>query len=125
MNLVQPRIRPPSASRGDELRLERLRRGIDTVDDRILALLNERALLARDVARVKAVESLPIYNPEREREVMDRLAARATSFPSESVFAVYREVIRACRAVQEPLVPSREPAVRAARCSSHVRGLSG
>jgi chorismate mutase/prephenate dehydratase len=101
MNLVQP-LRPGSCStRTDDVGLNPLRRSIDAIDDRIVALLDERANLARRVARVKAGGNLPVYDPERERKVLDRLAARATSFPRESTRAVYREVIRACRAVQE------------------------
>jgi chorismate mutase/prephenate dehydratase len=99
MSSSRPGSRGPAC--GPDTSLAQLRTNIDAVDDRILALLDERAHLARRVGLLKSVENLPVRDVDRERKVMDRLAARVTSFPSESIRTVYREVIRACRAVQE------------------------
>jgi chorismate mutase/prephenate dehydratase len=79
------------------------RRQIDEIDDKILALLEDRARVVADVARAKRDSSLPTYDPDRERQVLDRLAARAGRFPAEAIRAVYREVMSACLALQEPL----------------------
>jgi chorismate mutase/prephenate dehydratase len=83
--------------------LENLRKRIDELDDDILKLLDERARVVADVAKAKQASSLPTYDPERERLVLDRLAARAGRFPAEAIRAVYREVMSACLALQEPL----------------------
>ena len=79
------------------------RRRIDDLDDKILALLDERAHVVSDVARSKRDANLPTYDPDRERQVLDRLASRAGRFPAEAIRAVYREVMSACLALQEPL----------------------
>ncbi len=79
------------------------RRHIDDLDDKILALLDERARVVADVALAKRQASLPTYDPDRERQVLDRLAVRAGRFPAEAIRAVYREVMSACLALQEPL----------------------
>lgn len=76
---------------------------IDTLDDEILRLLNERARVVADVAAAKRTQSLPTYDPERERQVLERLAGKAGQFPAEAIVAVYREVMSACLALQEPI----------------------
>jgi chorismate mutase/prephenate dehydratase len=79
------------------------RKRIDELDDQILKLLDERAGVVAEIARAKRDANLPTYDPERERQVLDRLAARGGRFPPESVRAVYREVMSASLALQEPL----------------------
>jgi chorismate mutase/prephenate dehydratase len=83
--------------------LDDLRKRIDELDEGILKLLDERARVMGDVAHAKREANLPTYDPERERQVLDRLASRAGRFPSEAIRAVYREVMSACLALQEPL----------------------
>ena len=84
--------------------LDDLRRRIDRIDDEILALLESRADLARDVAREKRATGAATYDPERERAVLARLEARSGGrFPREAIRAVFREVMSACLAVQEPV----------------------
>jgi len=83
--------------------LDPLRQRIDDLDDRILKLLDERARVVGEVARVKREANLPTYDPERERLVLDRLAARAGPFPADAIRAVYREVMSACLALEQPI----------------------
>ena len=84
--------------------LDELRHRIDQIDDEILALLESRADMARDVAREKRASGAATYDPERERAVLARLEARSAGrFPREAIRAVFREVMSACLAVQEPV----------------------
>ncbi len=71
--------------------LKDLRRRIDRVDEALLALLEERMALCRDIAAVKAAEGLPLEDSAREAEVL----ARAGVFRE-----VFREIIRLCKEVQ-------------------------
>jgi chorismate mutase len=50
--------------------LEERRRLIDSIDRRVVRLLNERASQAIALGRVKKTRGLPIYQPEREEEVL-------------------------------------------------------
>jgi chorismate mutase len=66
--------------------LRRLRRRIDSLDRKIVGLLNERAELGREVGRAKAAAGRrAIRDAEREREVLLRVSmanpgiARATN----------------------------------------------
>jgi chorismate mutase/prephenate dehydratase len=86
-----------------EISLDRLRKRIDDLDDRLLKLLDERAHVVGEVARVKRAGNLPTYDPERERLVLDRLAARAGPFPADAIRAVFREIMSACLALEQPI----------------------
>src|SRR6185369_11966182 len=56
------------------------------------------------VAREKEVRRIATHDPEREREVLERLAKKgAGRFPREAIVAVYREVMSACLAIQTPI----------------------
>lgn len=86
--------------------LPALREQIDALDDRLLALISERAGLACQVARAKAAlgEAADIYRPEREAEILRRLVqANPGPLDQEQVTTVFREVMSACRALQQPL----------------------
>lgn len=83
--------------------LGNVRKTIDALDDDILELLEKRARIVGEVARAKRENNLPTFDPAREREVIERLSARASAFPPEAVRAVYREVMSACLALQEPI----------------------
>ena len=47
------------------------RRKIDEIDRKLVELLNERSRCALEIGRLKRVESLPLYQPERERKVLE------------------------------------------------------
>jgi chorismate mutase/prephenate dehydratase len=87
--------------------LARLRARIDALDDRVLELLNERARLAQAVGHLKinnGERGGPIYRPEREAQVVCRLrAANAGPLPGESVERLFKEIMSACRALEQPL----------------------
>jgi chorismate mutase len=51
--------------------LARLREAIDHVDEVLVRLLNQRAKYAIEIGRIKGVMQLPIYSPEREKQVLD------------------------------------------------------
>ena len=53
-----------------EAELTRLREAIDRVDDVLVKLLNQRAKYAIEIGEIKGVLSLPVYSPEREKEVL-------------------------------------------------------
>jgi len=53
-----------------EAELTRLREAIDRVDDVLVKLLNQRAKYAVEIGEIKGHLDLPIYAPEREKEVL-------------------------------------------------------
>ncbi|MEP6609175.1 MAG: prephenate dehydratase [Burkholderiaceae bacterium] len=84
--------------------LKSLRSAIDRVDTRLLELLNERAQLAIDVGRIKHGAGAPVLRPERETEILQRIAASNGGPLSKAhITHIFREVISACRALERPL----------------------
>lgn len=57
--------------------LDSLRRSIDEIDSRLLALIEERVRLVLSVGDYKRQHGLAIYDPERERKLIERLTAEA------------------------------------------------
>jgi chorismate mutase / prephenate dehydratase len=93
---------------GSQAQLERLRQRIDLLDGEILTLLNERARCALEVAEVKQAASgdaAPVfYRPEREAQVLRNIAAKNSGpLSDEKVMQVYRQIMSACLALEEPL----------------------
>jgi chorismate mutase / prephenate dehydratase len=83
-------------------RLEDLRADIDAVDRQLIDLLNRRAALGLEAGRAKAAAGRPMIDPEREREVLARVAAAATGpLPTEYVVALYAGLIETIRTLEE------------------------
>jgi chorismate mutase/prephenate dehydratase len=83
-------------------KLAGLRRRIDKLDDQILALLQQRAGVAKDVfeEKVKAAKGgkVKVIVPEREAQVLRRLKDKGgKTLPGKGVEAVFREVISLSR----------------------------
>ena len=81
--------------------LEKLRAEIDRLDDEIHALIQSRAALAQKIGGLK--QGAPAYRPEREAQVLERLSAKGGILPAERVTAVFREIISACRGLEEAI----------------------
>src|SRR5438132_2053948 len=82
--------------------IDKLRREIDAVDDELLKLINKRAGLAGRIGALK--QGAPAYRPERETEILRRVAAMNPGpLAPERVSGVFREVISACRGLEETI----------------------
>jgi chorismate mutase/prephenate dehydratase len=84
--------------------IEQLRQEIDTLDREIVARLNRRAELARQIGALKADQQTATFAPGREEQVLAR--ARQSNegpLPVAAIEAIYREIISACRALERPL----------------------
>ncbi len=46
------------------------RRRIDEIDKKLIELLNERSRCALEIGKIKQAENIPLYQPERENEVL-------------------------------------------------------
>lgn len=84
--------------------LDALRRKIDSLDDQILDLLNQRAQLAIDIGHQKSGEGRSVYAPQREKRILARLLRRNRGpLRPTSVQAIFREVMSACLALEKPV----------------------
>jgi chorismate mutase len=49
------------------------RRRIDTIDEQLLRLINSRSACAIEIGRLKRLAGLPIYTPDREAWILERV----------------------------------------------------
>lgn len=86
------------------MNLDKLRNKIDNLDTQIIQLLNERTKRALEIGDLKKKNNANIYVPSREREVFEKLCrSNEGPLPSESVKAIYREIMSAGLALQHNL----------------------
>ena len=86
--------------------LGRIRARIDEVDAALQELLSERAQLAQRVGISKHSDgrTVDFYRPEREAEVLRAAIARNKGpLRDEEILRLFREIMSACLAQQEPL----------------------
>jgi chorismate mutase / prephenate dehydratase len=81
--------------------IEKLRREIDALDDELVALVQRRAGLAQKIGGLK--HGAPAYRPEREAEILKRISSKTGLLPSDRMIAVFREIISACRGLEEAI----------------------
>ena len=53
--------------------MESWRRRIDAIDEQLMRLLNSRSACALEIGRIKRRLGLPVYSPEREAWILDRV----------------------------------------------------
>lgn len=76
--------------------MEEIRKRINDIDKSIVRLLDQRAKIVKKISDVKRKERIPIFAPEREKAVFDRISKFSdSSFPTESLKFIYREIISA------------------------------
>jgi chorismate mutase/prephenate dehydratase len=86
--------------------LDGIRRRIDEVDRQIQALIDERATFAQQVGVSKGEHAAAVdyYRPEREAEVLRNVLLRNKGpLRNEEMLRLFREIMSACLAQQEPL----------------------
>ena len=70
------------------------RKKIDSIDAKILELLNERARASQHIGKIKKKKGERIYSPEREKEVLERLKSiNSGPVASQAIDAIYREIM--------------------------------
>ena len=90
-----------SDQRDEREELGRLRRDIDGIDDEILRLINRRAGFAHRIGEIKQGN---LYRPEREAQVLARIvAANPGPLPAQAAQRIFRELMSACLALEQPL----------------------
>ena len=78
-----------------------LRVRIDAVDQQLIALINQRARLAQAVGEVKKLDGSPVFRPDREAQVIDRVKAQNPGpVREDSLAPIWREIMSACRALE-------------------------
>ena len=69
------------------MNLEEIRTEIDALDKQLLALFERRMDLCRDVALYKKEHNLPVFQPEREEKLLEKIEQAAA--PKAAVTCPY------------------------------------
>jgi chorismate mutase/prephenate dehydratase len=78
------------------------RQRIDSIDDQIVRLLNERAQVVRDVGLIKKRYSAPVSAPGREEQVLRRAGALAQApLEPQAVEAIFKTMLHEMSAMEE------------------------
>jgi chorismate mutase len=79
-----------------------LRERINSIDDELLRLFNERAKLALEIGRMKKEQGLPIHIPSREEQIITRVQQENPGpLPPTSIARLYQQLIEESRTLEE------------------------
>ena len=78
------------------------RKRIDEIDSEALKLLNERARCACEIGLIKAANAMKIHNPDREREITEKLRKQNNGPLSDNAIQnIYEQIIKECRLLED------------------------
>src|SRR5256714_15125590 len=87
-----------------DFNLQELRKQIDALDEKIVALLNDRARIVVEIGKLKQQSNAPIYAPDREKAVLEKVRKlNRGPLPDRCLEAVYRELMSGSFALEKPL----------------------
>jgi len=85
--------------------LDALRRTIDEIDEKILELVAARVRVVLAVGAYKRLHALPVYDPERERSMLDRLCSIAPEpLAPDTVRRIFERLVDESRRLEQKYV---------------------
>jgi chorismate mutase-like protein len=86
--------------------LDDLRNDIDRVDEVLVRLLNERARVACEIGRIKKEQGIDVYQPEREKQVLEHVRGVAVEGPlgPEAIARLFERIIDEARRLERRVV---------------------
>jgi chorismate mutase-like protein len=102
--------------------IEDWRNQIDELDRRLVALLSERARAAVEIGRLKRNTNLPVYEPDRERIVLDNVQnANSGPLPGRDLVRIYERIMDVMRNIQkQEITPAPKTESRATNMDSET-----
>ncbi|HXV20734.1 MAG TPA: chorismate mutase [Desulfuromonadales bacterium] len=81
--------------------IDHIRKEIDRLDSELLRIFNERAALALQIGEIKKQKGLPVYDPDRERRIFDRMqAANPGPLEDNAIVRLFERVIDESRRLE-------------------------
>jgi chorismate mutase-like protein len=86
--------------------LEEIRLDIDRVDEVLVRLLNERARCVCEIGRLKKESGVEIYQPDREKDVLNHVRAFAPEGPlgPDAIARLFERIIDEARRLERRVV---------------------
>lgn len=77
------------------------RKKIDELDRKLVELLNQRAVAAHEIGRLKRHAGMPIYEPDREQAVFDNVSRiNRGPLPGHDLLSIYERIMDIMRQIQ-------------------------
>jgi len=90
-----------SAAREGDALIGEWRRRIDLIDDQLMRLLNSRSACAVEIGKIKRALGLPVYSPDREAWILDRVAQENPGpLDSTAIRRVFERIIDESRRLE-------------------------
>ena len=82
--------------------IEEIRKKISAIDKKLVALLDERISLAREIGKIKKENGFPIIDKTREKEIYDKLSkANLKNTSNESIIKIFETIIEVSTSIQK------------------------
>lgn len=93
-------------SNNEELKKEivQYRKEIDEIDNRIVDLLNKRGSFIIKLGEIKKKLNLEVFQPQREREIIERIKSKSSIFKKSSMEIIWNEIISASKLIQGNII---------------------
>jgi chorismate mutase-like protein len=89
----------------ETMNIEDWRHKIDEIDRKLVELLNERSQCAVEVGKLKRLVGASLYQPEREREVLENVArANSGPLPETAIRRLFERILDEARAVERTVM---------------------
>ncbi len=78
------------------------RKKIDEIDQKLVEILNQRAQAAQEIGRLKRQTELPIYEPDRERIVLEQVREQNRGpLQHRHLIQIYERIMDVMRNIQK------------------------
>ena len=74
--------------------MNKIRRDIDKIDEKIFKLLKTRLTKAKKIAALKKYMKVQVNDEEREKEILDKLDTEDYKPYKEQMTAIYKEIFK-------------------------------
>ncbi len=92
------------------LKLKKKRKELDRINQKLLTLLNQRLRITLEIGKVKKELGKKIHDPEREREILDRLNRKNRGpLKEEDLRKIFMTIMKVCRQSQVQTGGSSRP----------------
>jgi chorismate mutase len=87
------------------------RKKIDEIDQKLVEILNQRAQAAQEIGRLKRQTELPIYEPDRERIVLEQVREQNRGpLQHRHLLQIYERIMDVMRNIQKEEITEEDAA---------------
>jgi chorismate mutase len=87
--------------------LEEYRKQIDQIDAEIIKCIEQRLLVVEQIAKIKAIENLPVKNDSREQEILNKWISQSKNATPEFIKKLLNLILTESKNFQELLTKSK------------------